>query len=42
MRVLKNLWKWWCELWDCDSFWAPDVDTHQWENKAEILRRLSH
>lgn len=41
MKVLKKLWTWWCELWNGDSFWATDVDTHRWENKAEILRRLS-
>ena len=41
MRVLKNLWIWWCELWNSDNFWAIDVDTHRWENKVEILRKLS-
>ncbi|UCC32215.1 MAG: hypothetical protein JSU86_08015 [Phycisphaerales bacterium] len=41
MRALTRLWKWWHELWDCDSLWWPDVDTHAWANKVEILRRLS-
>ena len=41
MSVLRTVWTWWCELWNCDSLWSPDVDTHRWENKAEILRRLS-
>ncbi len=41
MRVLRKLWTWWSALWDCDSLWQIDIDTHQWDNKAEILRRLS-
>jgi len=41
MKSLRRLWDWWCDLWDGDSLWSADIDTHRWENKAEILRRLS-
>jgi hypothetical protein len=41
MRVLRKLWKWWHECWGGDSYWLAEVDSHQWENKVEILRRLS-
>jgi hypothetical protein len=41
MSVLRQLWKWWRELWDCDFEWATGVDSHRWENKIEMLHRLS-
>ena len=41
MRALKRLWAWWCELWADDFFAATEIDTHRWDNKSEILRRLS-
>jgi hypothetical protein len=41
MRVLRTLWKWWRDLWGSDFYWPAEVDSHQWDNKVEILRRLS-
>jgi hypothetical protein len=41
MRVLRNLWKWWHQCWSEDICWSAVVDSHQWDNKTEILRRLS-
>ena len=41
MRVLRRLWKSWRELWGDDLYWLAQVDSHQWDNKVEILRRLS-
>ncbi len=41
MRAMKRLWTWWCELWTDDFFAATEIDTHRWDNKFEILRRLS-
>ena len=41
MRAMKRLWTWWCELWTDDFFAATEIDTHRWDNKSEILRRLS-
>lgn len=42
MRVLRTIRVWWREFWGIDSYWLGQVDTHQWENKTEILRRLSN
>jgi hypothetical protein len=41
VRVLTMLWKWWRECWSSDLYWPTVVDSHQWDNKTEILRRLS-
>lgn len=41
MRVLRSLRKWWRDLWGDDSYWIGEVDSHQWDNKVEILRRLT-
>ena len=41
MRVLRKMWKWWRECWGDDIYWLAEVDSHQWDNKIEILRRLS-
>jgi len=41
MKALRTLRKWWCELWGPDLYWPAQVDTHRWENKTEIRRRLS-
>lgn len=41
MGVLRRVWKWWRECWDSDLCWLAEVDSHQWDNKVEILRRLS-
>ncbi len=42
MNALRRIWAWWCQLWDCDFYESIEVDSHKWENKAEIYRRLSH
>lgn len=41
MRAMRRLWAWWRELWNDDFYGATEVDTHRWDNKSEILRRLS-
>lgn len=42
MRALmRTLWAWWCGLWADDFFAEREIDTHRWDNKSEILRRLS-
>ena len=41
MRALKKLWTWWRALWADDFYEATEVDTHRWDNKSEILRRIS-
>jgi hypothetical protein len=41
MGVLRRLSNWWRELWGGDLYWLAEVDSHQWDNKVEILRRLS-
>ena len=41
MRVLRQVKKWWCAFWGDDLYWPMDVDSHQWDNKVEILRRLA-
>lgn len=42
MNLLRKMWTWWCRLWGCDFFDSAEVDSHKWENKAEMFRRLSH
>ena len=42
MRVLRKLWKWWHDCWGGDCYWPAQVDSHQWDNKVEILQRLSN
>lgn len=41
MKVLRGFWTWWRQFWGDDFYWPMQVDSHQWDNKAEILRRLS-
>ncbi len=41
MQTLRKLWKRWRDFWGCDMYWPMQVDSHRWENKVEILRRLS-
>jgi hypothetical protein len=41
MRVLRKLWRWWRDCWGGDTYWLAEVDSHRWDNKVEILRRLS-
>jgi hypothetical protein len=41
MRVVRKLREWWRALWGPDFYWPAEVDSHRWENKTEILRRLS-
>ena len=50
LRKLGQWWRgvWGCEGlpnairrgWGPDLYWPMDVDSHRWENKIEILRRL--
>lgn len=41
MSVLKRIWTWWHDLWEYDLYGAIEVDSHRWENKCEIRRRLA-
>lgn len=41
MRVLRAIRQWWRELWSSDFYWPVEVDSHQWDNKVEMFRRLS-
>jgi hypothetical protein len=41
MRVLRKMYAWWRQFWGEDAYWLQGVDSHQWDNKVEILRRLS-
>jgi hypothetical protein len=41
MGVLRIIQEWWRGLWECDWSWEAGSDSHQWDNKVEILRRLS-
>ncbi len=41
MGVLRRIQEWWRGLWECDWSWEAGNDSHQWDNKVEILRRLS-
>jgi hypothetical protein len=40
MELLRKIGAWWRELWGGDWYWPREVDSHRWENKVEILRRL--
>jgi hypothetical protein len=40
MELLRRLRKWWRGFWGCDLCWPMGIDSHRWENKVEILRRL--
>lgn len=42
MKTLRNIWAWWRRLWECDFYGSIEVDSHRWENKAEMRTRLSH
>jgi hypothetical protein len=41
MGVLARVWRWWRGLWELDFSSSMEVDSHLWDNKAEMLRRLS-
>ncbi len=41
MGVLRKLCGWWREFWGSDVYWTAEVDSHRWENKVEMRRRLS-
>ncbi len=41
MKALTRICEWWRGLWGSDWCWDMEVDSHRWENKVEILRRLS-
>lgn len=40
MRLLRRICEWWRGFWGRDMYWPTSVDSHRWENKVEILRRL--
>jgi len=40
MKLLRRLQEWWHEFWGCDLGWPMEHDSHLWDNKVEILRRL--
>jgi len=40
MGVLRKIWGWWRAFWGADLYWPAEIDSHRWENKTEILRRL--
>jgi hypothetical protein len=41
MGLLRRIQQWWRGLWECDGCWEANSDSHQWDNKVEILRRLA-
>jgi len=41
MRVLRMILSWWHQFWGEDVYWPTELDSHRWENKIEMLRRLS-
>ncbi len=41
MGVLTRFRDWWRQFWGCDLDWTAEIDSHRWENKIEILRRLA-
>jgi hypothetical protein len=41
MRLLRRLHVWWRWFWGPDFGCLSVTDTHRWENKSEIMRRLS-
>jgi len=41
MGLLRKIRAWWREFWGCDLCWPMGTDSHRWENKCEILRRLA-
>ncbi len=40
MTLFRKLREWWRAFWGDDFYWPAEVDSHRWENKTEILRRL--
>ena len=42
MSLLRRIWKWWRQFWGPCFDWEASIDSHKWENKAEMFRRLSH
>ncbi len=40
MELLRRFCEWWRGFWGCDLCWPMEIDSHRWENKVEILRRL--
>ena len=41
MKALTRFCEWWRGFWGSDGCWTTETDSHRWENKVEILRRLS-
>jgi len=41
MKVLSFMWRWWRRLWQPSGGGATGIDSHKWESKIEIIRRLS-
>jgi len=41
MRAMARLWKWWRALWELDLCSSMEIDSHLWENKSEMRRRLA-
>ena len=40
MRLLRKCGQWWRAFWGADLYWPAEIDSHRWENKTEMLRRL--
>ncbi len=40
MRVLRFVWKCWCELWRSCGV-SNEIDSHKWESKMETFRHVS-
>jgi len=38
---MARLWRWWRALWQLDFSLTMGVDSHQWDNKSEMRRRLA-
>lgn len=41
MRAMARLWRWWRALWELDFSATMEVDSHLWDNKSEMRRRLA-
>jgi len=41
MALLRKILGRWRDFWGGDVDWVADVDSHCWDNKVEIRRRLS-
>jgi len=38
---MARLWRWWRALWELDFSSSMEIDSHLWENKSEMRRRLA-